>query len=571
MPRNVHIGSVRKRKNKKTVSEVSRSDVNGAESSANQSNVITVFKRKKYTKFLKKFSDRFKDTKVFDIGAFFKRKFHEFVVFCVGDRDITFREFSVRHVRPGYYLRNVFVYSIKVFWLFVRGVFRILFPIVTPLCGIAIIAVSWWALSTHSVALRVTLSGETLGYVSSESDFNEISNKVAEDVLAKTGENYVMDELPSMELSIVNNEDITEEDEIYSVLSSMADDYMGKTYGFFLDGVLVATSRDESDFTKLREDLVAYYLTGAEGETWELLNDFEIVRDSYDRKYLSTYSDLWSMFTKPVESVKHTVVLEDEWETLSEDYDIPVAILKLMNPDVSTLTVGDEIEVGKPAYQLSVQTTRSIYYTESIPYTTVYIDNDSIYEGNTAVKTAGSSGSYSVTAEVVTVNGVETERVVTDRVQTVAPVNREIYVGTRTISPSGSFIFPVSSSGYHYKSSNFGWRTLYGSSNYHRGVDLAARYGTAIYAADAGTVISYGWDPYGALGYQIKIDHGNGIVSVYGHCSRLSSNVYLGKRVYQGEVIAYVGSTGNSTGNHLHFGLYYSSSGTYFDPWPYIS
>lgn len=55
MPRNVHIGSVRKRKNKKTVSEISRSDVNGAESSANQSNVITVFKRKKYTKFLKKF------------------------------------------------------------------------------------------------------------------------------------------------------------------------------------------------------------------------------------------------------------------------------------------------------------------------------------------------------------------------------------------------------------------------------------------------------------------------------------------------------------------------------------
>ena len=242
------------------------------------------------------------------------------------------------------------------------------------------------------------------------------------------------------------------------------------------------------------------------------------------------------MFTKPVESVKHTVVLEDEWETLSEDYDIPVAILKLMNPDVSTLTVGDEIEVGKPAYQLSVQTTRSIYYTEAIPYTTVYIDNDSIYEGNTAVKTAGSSGSYSVTAEVVTVNGVETERVVTDRVQTVAPVNREIYVGTRTISPSGSFIFPVSSSGYHYKSSNFGWRTLYGSSNYHRGVDLAASYGTAIYAADAGTVISYGWDPLrGSRISEYRSDLTETVLCrVYGHCSRLSSNVYLWKKSLSG-------------------------------------
>lgn len=568
MPRNVHIGSVKKRKPKKNGADTLQSDVNSAES---YNNTITVFKKKKYTKFFKKLKVKYEGTKIFSIGEFFKRKFKEFVEFSVEDRDLSFKDVKVRHVKPGYYLRNVFFYCVRLIWVFSRGIVRKLLPVITPLCGIAIIIFSWWMLSSHSVALKVTMNGETLGYVTSETQFDDINNRVVENVLEKTGENYTMEELPSMELTIVKNEDLTDDFEIYSTLSSMADDYMGKTYGLFIDGNLIATSREESDFIQLKENLVDCYLTGAEGETWELLNDFEVVRDSYDKKYLCDYTDLWNMFTKPVESVKHTVEIEDEWETLSDEYGVNVTILKLMNPEISTLTEGDVIEVGQPARQISVKTTHTINYNETIPYSTVYIDNSKIYEGNTSVKTYGSNGNDSITAEITTIDGEETDRTIVKRVQTVAPVNREIYVGTKTISPSGNFIFPVSSSGYQFRSSGFGGRILYGVYNYHRGVDLASRYGTPIYAADAGTVISYGWDPYGALGYQVKIDHGNGIVSVYGHCSRLSSSVYLGKKVYQGETIAYVGSTGNSTGNHLHFGLYYSNSGTYFDPWPYIN
>ena len=324
MPRNVHLGSVRRRKPKKDGSDALRSD---AGNTGSYNNTVTVFKKKKYSKFFKKIADRLKNTRFSEIGNFFKRKFKEFVEFCVGDKDIGFKDFKVRHVKPSYYIRNVFVYAVRVSWLFVRGVIRKLLPVVLPLCGVAIVAVSWWALSTHSVALKVTLSGETLGYVSKESDFNDVKNKVSDEVLEKTGENYAMSELPLMELSIVKNEDITPEEEIYSTLSSMAEDYMGKTYGLFIDGTLIATSRDESDFTQLKENLIGYYLTGYEGETWELLNDFEVVRDSYDKKYLCDYTDLWAKFTKPETSIKHTVVLEDEWETLAEDFGVSVAIL----------------------------------------------------------------------------------------------------------------------------------------------------------------------------------------------------------------------------------------------------
>ena len=82
-------------------------------------------------------------------------------------------------------------------------------------------------------------------------------------------------------------------------------------------------------------------------------------------------------------------------------------------------------------------------------------------------------------------------------------------------------------------------------------MDIAAAAGTAIYAAAAGTVTtaSYGWG--GGYGNYIIINHGKGVQTLYGHCSSL--NVSQGQYVSQGQLIARVGSTGQSTGNHLHF------------------
>ena len=93
--------------------------------------------------------------------------------------------------------------------------------------------------------------------------------------------------------------------------------------------------------------------------------------------------------------------------------------------------------------------------------------------------------------------------------------------------------------------SRFGTR----SSGMHRGLDIAAPTGTPIYAAAAGTVVSSGWSDNG-FGYCILISHGNGVQTLYAHCSDLY--VSAGEYVSQGEHIAAVGSTGWSTGPHLH-------------------
>ena len=103
--------------------------------------------------------------------------------------------------------------------------------------------------------------------------------------------------------------------------------------------------------------------------------------------------------------------------------------------------------------------------------------------------------------------------------------------------------------------SHFGYREnpFTGEIEYHNGTDIAAPAGTPILAAADGTVtIANGIDSWGgSYGYHIKIDHGNGLETLYAHCSAIC--VTPGQQVRQGEVIGFVGNTGNATGNHLHF------------------
>jgi len=130
---------------------------------------------------------------------------------------------------------------------------------------------------------------------------------------------------------------------------------------------------------------------------------------------------------------------------------------------------------------------------------------------------------------------------------------------------TGSFVFPVAS--YSYISSRFGERVhpITGELKNHNGMDIASNMGTAVYAADGGKVVLAEW--YGGYGNCIMIDHGNGYKTLYGHLSVIG--VKNGQSVSQGAVIGQVGSTGNSTGPHLHFEVY--SNGSRIDPEQFYS
>ncbi len=114
--------------------------------------------------------------------------------------------------------------------------------------------------------------------------------------------------------------------------------------------------------------------------------------------------------------------------------------------------------------------------------------------------------------------------------------------------------------------SPFGWRMhpILGYEKFHSGIDFGADYGSVIYAADRGTVIFAGW--YGGYGNAVIIDHGKGITTLYGHASELY--VSEGQAVQKGTAIAAVGSSGFSTGPHLHFEV--RANGEPTDPSPFL-
>ena len=131
-------------------------------------------------------------------------------------------------------------------------------------------------------------------------------------------------------------------------------------------------------------------------------------------------------------------------------------------------------------------------------------------------------------------------------------------------SGNGKFGFPLTS--YTRISSPYGYRPhpITGTNKLHTGIDYAAPYGTSILAAEAGVVLTAGWNS--GYGYCVTINHGGGYVTLYGHCSSLL--VSAGQKVTRGQTIARVGSTGNSTGNHLHFEV--RINGSTVDPSGYL-
>lgn len=128
--------------------------------------------------------------------------------------------------------------------------------------------------------------------------------------------------------------------------------------------------------------------------------------------------------------------------------------------------------------------------------------------------------------------------------------------GTSNTVAGVDWLVPIS---YTAFTSAYGWRDhpVYGGQRFHHGVDLAAPSGTPIYATRSGVVTTASYEAGGAGNY-VSINHKDGFSSIYMHMTRYV--VYSGQYVYAGQVIGYCGSTGASTGPHLHFGIYYNGS-----------
>lgn len=194
---------------------------------------------------------------------------------------------------------------------------------------------------------------------------------------------------------------------------------------------------------------------------------------------------------------------------------------------------------------VTVETTRHVTVEEVLPYSTELSVNSSMYAEQNYIETYGRDGLMVTEYLVTSRNGRMSDYTETDCTRR-EPVTQVLVVGNKVHLSTGSYIWPVEMA---YISSDFGWRkSTVGSAN-HQGIDLAYDYGTPILAADGGKVIFSGTK--GGYGKLVMIEHDNGDITYYAHCKKLL--VSEGDLVMQGDQIALMGSTGTSTGSHLHF------------------
>ena len=405
---------------------------------------------------------------------------------------------------------------------------------------------------THSLATGVVVNGEYVGAVENRDVFQSAKAFVQTSASDALGYEYDFEnESLRTRPAIVANEDLLTEDALVSEICQ-ANNIVSYSYVLEVNGraVGVGASEDEiKDALRARltqysnENTISAEFTAPVSVTREIISDAQ-------GRSLSTVDEAVNATSQ--EEVIYTIQAGDTWSEIAARYDMSSSDLLALNPgfDMDKIWEGQELTVSAAVPLLSVKTVDRVSYQAAVPYSTEWVDDSSMYQGESRTITAGVDGVADVTANVSYVDGVETSRDVLSSVTVTEPVTRVVAVGTKErpkTMASGSFSWPTSGR----ITSTFGGRASPGGigSTNHKGIDIAGSRGRAINAADGGTVSYAGW--MGGYGYLVIIDHKNGYETYYGHNSKLL--VSVGDKVYKGQQIAKMGSTGNSTGNHCHF------------------
>ena len=213
------------------------------------------------------------------------------------------------------------------------------------------------------------------------------------------------------------------------------------------------------------------------------------------------------------------------------------------------------------------KTVQYVTSKKEVAYKTVKVKSSSLYEGTSKVQKRGEKGLNEVVEKVSFIDGKEVKRETVSSKVIKEPKSALMMVGTKPYQKAQSttnepnnkgLIWPVDTSVKNYITS------YYGDGRNHKGYDIACKTGTKIFASLGGKVIQSGW--YGGYGLCITLDNGNGYQTRYAHCSKLF--VEVGDVVTRGENIALIGSTGQSTGPHVHFEIIVN--GTHRNPAYYL-
>lgn len=363
---------------------------------------------------------------------------------------------------------------------------------------------------------------------------------------------------------------------------NLTDGYIGKIDNkefYFKDkNIFIDAIKQDIKDSFPSEDAYNQYINSKEIKPVEkdgkIFTDFKILNDINlypaqvpENKIINSEEDFRFYLNNGDQEKKIVEVQEGETiDNILQANDLTVAEFNSNNNIQSNhlLTEGQVLIVNKPNPMLQIETDYQFSQEESLAFQKTEENTDELPLGEKKIKQEGKDGKQKVTYQTTYINGNETANEAIGNEIIEPGVNEITLVGQKEVSGkgTGSMQWPASSC---LVTNGYGGADFAGVG--HLAIDIQAGYGSPIFAADNGTVIFSGWDPYGG-GNTVKIDHGNNIVTQYNHMMNASS-LSVGQKVNKGQQIGNEGASGLVTGPHLHFEV--RVNGQRVNPMDYVS
>lgn len=442
--------------------------------------------------------------------------------------------------------------------------FNYILPIVCVAFTVGIISYG----SGQKYGIAVEYNGRQLGIISAEADFARAERDFQQRISYSEDEEAI-DLSAEFSVCVISDSDkIMTATELADEMLEASDEELIEAYGIYIDGEFAgAVNNKETVQSALDKALLDYKPDGKVKEV-SYANKIEYTKGIYLLSSLKTENDAIKQLTSTKQRKRVYVVQKNETVLdIIKKFGMKLEEFNELNPNASEGTfMGQILNVTETERFLPIQYICEHETVTFLDYETVEVETSSLNVGVRAVLTKGERGEKISNYEVTYIDGIEQSRTVIKTTITKSPVVETIGIGTYSAMPDDPqtvyFGSPMTGTGQMGWPVDGGWVSdSFISDRNHKGLDIAAPEGTEIYAAEEGQVVSAGWNS-GGYGNVVMIEHPDGYATVYAHMIMVYA--VEGQYVTKGQLIGFVGNTGNSFGNHLHFEVRYQ--GICLDP-----
>ena len=431
-----------------------------------------------------------------------------------------------------------------------------------PIVGAVVLTATIRSWTETRFCLVLSYRGTELGVIESASVYDK-GAAMARERVSNIDNSFTVDAVPTLTMVIRGAKSPMSASQVCDAILTLSAKDIQEATALYIDDELMGVVADKEGLQTMLEE-IKDSMSGDEevpGQRVEFVQDVRMEDGLYPQKTLKDLDEIHERLVSE-ETIKAEYIVQsgDVFSKIAAAHGLTEEQLQMLNPEVTNVNkiqIGQVLTVQRPTYFLQVVVVKTVKVEGvTVDYNTRTVKRDDKYTDWSNVKTKGVEGEKTQVYDVVMLDGYEISRVLVDEIITKEPVTKVVEVGTKKRPTSGN-----SGQGDGITTGKWVWpvpichNVYQGYSSGHKAIDISSGpvpvRGKPAVAADGGVVIqaATGWN--GGYGTVVKIQHSNGLITVYAHLDSLS--VKVGQKVSAGQQIGLVGNTGRSTGPHLHF------------------